>query len=65
MDKILKLELLLFAYYSACSVIIVLEGQRAPISWTVWTLLYIAGSLELAGLAKGVRIVLKRFQPTR
>ena len=49
---------MLFVYYLICSVLIVLEGPRATVSLTVWTLLCAAGSLELAGLAKGIRMIL-------
>jgi len=61
LSRLIKAELALAVYYLACSVLIALEGGRAPISWTAWTLIYIAGSVELAGLGKGVRIVLKRL----
>ena len=61
LSRIVKAEIALSAYYFVCSVLIALEGTRAPISWTVWTLLYVAGTLELAGLAKGVRIVMNRL----
>ena len=58
MSRLIKAEFVLFVYYFVCSVLIAFEGPRAPISWTVWTLLCAAGSLELAGLAKGVRKIL-------
>ena len=58
MSRLIKAEFVLVVYYLVCSVLIVLEGPRAPISLTVWTLLCAAGSLELAGLAKGVRMIL-------
>ena len=61
MSNVIKAELVLSAYYLVCSVLIAFEGPRAPVSWTVWTLLYVAGSLELAGLVKGVRIIRKRL----
>ena len=64
MSRLLKAELALAVYYLACSALIALEGERAPISWTAWTLIYLAGSVELAGLGKGVRIVLKRLSIT-
>jgi len=56
-SKLIKAELALLAYYLVCSALIAFEGSRAPVSLTVWTLLCVAGSLELAGLAKGVRTV--------
>jgi hypothetical protein len=64
LSRLIKAWLVLSAYYFACSVLIAFEGPRAPVSWTAWTLLYVAGSLELAGLPKGVRIILKRLSIT-
>jgi len=61
MSRLVKAELALLIYYLVCSALIALEGPRAPVSLTVWTLLCIAGSLELAGLAKGVRLILGAF----
>ena len=61
MSKVIKAELVLSAYYLVCSVLIAFDGPKAPISWPVWTLLYVAGSLELVGLVKGVRVILKRL----
>jgi len=64
LSSVIKAELALSAYYFVCSILIAFEGPRAPISWTVWTLLYVAGSLELVGLVKGVRIILRRLSIT-
>jgi hypothetical protein len=61
LSGLIKAEFGLAVYYFVCSVLIAFEGPRAPISWTVWTLLCVAGALELAGLSKGVRTVLKRL----
>ena len=64
MSNVIKAELALSALYFVCSVLIAFEGPRAPVSWTVWTLLYVAGSFELVGLVKGARILLKRLSIT-
>lgn len=64
MSGLIKAEAGLAVYYFACSVLIIFEGPRAPVSLTVWTLLYVVGSLELFGLAKGVRAILRRLSIT-
>jgi len=64
LSSVIKAEFVLSAFYLVCSVLIAFEGPRAPVSWTVWTLLYVGGSLELAGLIKGVRIILRRLSIT-
>lgn len=64
MSRLIKAEAGLAVYYFACSVLIIFEGPRAPVSLTVWTLLYVGGALELVGLAKGVRTILRRLSIT-